>query len=341
MTKDFKKPKKKDLISITDLSPKEILEIINVSLKLKLQTKLGEDADYLKNKNLVMFFEKPSLRTKLSFDIGIKQLGGNAIYFGANEVGFGVRESIEDIAKTTSSMANMIMARTYSHETVEKLAKNSDVAVINGLSDLEHPCQALADLLTIYETKGTLSGLKVAFIGDGNNNVTHSLALACASLGMNFSTACPQGYFMDEKISNKVNNLAKKSGSKVLETTKIGEAVKNADIVYTDTWVSMGDEAEKEQRIKDFKGYTVNEEVMSLAKKDAHFMHDMPAYRGFEVSSDVMDGDQSLAFKQAENRLHAQKGLMLYLSSFNQKPKFQIKLNQEFLNSLHPEATLI
>ncbi len=332
MTKNFKSLTKKDLVSITDLSPKEILEVVNVSLKMKLQTKLGESVDYLKNKNLAMFFEKPSLRTKLSFDIGIKQLGGNAVYFSSEEVGFGVRESIEEMSKVTSSMADLIMARTYKHETIQKLAENSSVPVINGLSDLEHPCQALADLLTIYETKGKLKGLKVAFIGDGNNNVTHSLALASASLGIDFSTGCPQDYFMNKKISKKVKILAKKSGSSLFETTKISEAVKNADIVYTDTWVSMGNEKEKEKRIKDFKGYTVTSEVMALAKKDAHFMHDMPVYRGFEVSEEVMDGEQSLAFKQAENRLHAQKGLMLYLSSFNQKPKFQIKLSEELLN---------
>jgi len=305
--------KQKHFLSITDFSAQEIWEVLAMALKLKKELKKnGKNQGFLKNKTLAMIFEKPSLRTRVSFETGMTQLGGHAIYLGPADIGMGKRESIADVAKVVSSMADIVMARTFSHETVEEFAKNSAVPVINGLSDLEHPCQTLADLLAILEIKGKLKGLTIGYVGDGENNVAHSLCLASAILGINFNCGSPKGYFMDQKIVKKAKLIAK-SGIKILETTSPEEAVTKADVVYTDTWVSMGDEEEKEKRLKIFKPYQVNENLMSFSKKDAVFMHDLPAYRDNEVVSTVIDGPQSVVFQQAENRLHAQKALMLYL----------------------------
>ncbi len=277
---------KKDFLSITDLTAKEIWQVLSLAKKIK-----HSHLDSCKDKTMVMLFEKPSLRTKLSFDVAFNQLGGHTVFFGPDEVGLGKREAISDVAKVTSSMADLIVARVFSHQQLTELANNSKIPVINALSDLEHPCQALADFLTIWEIKGKLKGLTLAFIGDGENNVARSLALGCAILGINFKCASPIGKYTDSPK----------------------EAIKNADIVYTDTWVSMGDEAEKDKRLKVFKNYQVNQKLMALAKKDAIFMHDMPAYRGKEVSAEVIDGKQSVMFQQAENRLHTQKALISYL----------------------------
>jgi len=260
-----------------------------------------------------MVFEKPSLRTRVSFETGMTQLGGHAIYLAPSDIGLGKRESIGDTAKVISSMANVIMARTFSHETVEKLACFSTVPVINGLSDLEHPCQILADVMTIWEMKGALKGLYIAYVGDGENNVTHSLCLIAGILGMNFSYASPKKFEMDEFILNKAKQYALKTGSDLVEANDPIIAVKNADVVVTDTWVSMGDESEKEKRLKVFKKYQVNKKLMSYAKRDAIFLHCLPAYRGYEVTSDVIDGSQSMVFEEAENRLHVQKALLIYL----------------------------
>ncbi|MBI2335110.1 ornithine carbamoyltransferase [Candidatus Daviesbacteria bacterium] len=286
-------------LSITDLTAKEIWQVFALAKK---QNKL-----VLKGKSLALIFEKPSLRTRLSFEIAMTQLGGHAVYLGPSDIGLEKRESAKDVARVTSSMADMIMARVFKHKTVEKLAEYASVPVINGLSDLEHPCQALADLFTIWEIKAKIQGLKIAFVGDGENNVTHSLCLGAVMLGALFACGSPKGYWMNKDIVKK----AKKYGS-VLETVDPKEAVKNADVVVTDTWVSMGD-TDKEKRMEIFKPYQVNKKLMSLAKKEAIFMHCLPAHRGEEVTADVIDGPQSVVFQEAENRLHIQKALLLWL----------------------------
>ncbi len=260
-----------------------------------------------------MVFEKPSLRTRVSFETGMTQLGGHAIYLAPSDIGMGKRESIGDTAKVLSSMVDILLARTFDHSTVTELAANSSVPVINALSDLEHPCQILADLMTIYEIKRTLDGLKIAYVGDGENNVTHSLCLASGKLGMEFACASPNGFGMKKNIVRKAKQSALKTHAKITETTDPVEAVRNADAVITDTWVSMGDEAEKKKRFEIFKPYQVNERLMDNAKNDAIFLHCLPAYRGNEVTSDVIDGKQSVVFQEAENRLHAQKALLVFL----------------------------
>ena len=308
--------KNKHFLSIADLSAKQIQTVLDLGQKMKHELKDKEvNQSLLAKKTLVMIFEKPSLRTRLSFEIGMTQLGGHAIYLAPSDIGLGVREEISDVAKVTASMTDIIMARVFKHETVKKLAKYSSIPVINALSDLEHPCQILADLLTILEVKKTLAGLKIAFIGDGENNVTHSLALACGMLGIHFTVASPKGYEMNKDIAQKAKKLAGQTNVSIIETNDPEKAVRDADVVYTDTWVSMGDEKEKEKRIKVFSPYQVTDKLMKLAKKDAIFMHDLPAYRGNEMTKEVIDGPQSVVFQQAENRLHAQKALLVYLLS--------------------------
>lgn len=307
---------KKDFLSITDLNAKEIWQVLLMAKKLKEELKIeGKNKHFLEDKQMVMLFEKPSLRTKLSFDLSFNQLGGHPVYFGASEVGLGKRESVSDVAQVISSMADLIVARVFKHEDLKSLAKNSKVSVINALSDLEHPCQALADLLTIWEVKGKLEGLTLAYVGDGENNVPHSLVLGCALLGINFKCASPKGFWMNKKIVSKAKTLNSKI--EIIQTKDPKKAVKGADIVYTDTWISMGDEKQQDKRLKIFKSYQVNKALMLLAKKDAIFMHDMPAYRGHEVTSEVIDGSNSVVFQQAENRLHAQKALILFLMTNN------------------------
>ncbi|TSC86565.1 MAG: ornithine carbamoyltransferase [Parcubacteria group bacterium Gr01-1014_8] len=302
----------KHVLSIADLTSKEITEILNLAKKLKSELKKkGANSPLFKNKTLVMIFEKPSLRTRLSFEIGMTQLGGHAVYLAPSDIGLGKRESIADASKVISRMGDIIMARVFSHENVREMAAHSSVPVINALSDLEHPCQSLADVMTMWEHKRYLKGLKVAFIGDGENNVTHSLALISGLLGMHFVTASPKGYWMNKGIVAQAKKFAAKSGGSISETTKPEVAAKNADVVYTDTWVSMGDEAGKEQRLKIFRPYRVTKRLMSLAKKDALFMHDLPAYRDNEVEADVIDGPKSVVFQQAENRLHVQKAILV------------------------------
>lgn len=305
---------KKDFLSILDLSAKEILYILELAEKLKLELKTkGYNDPLLKSKSLVMIFEKPSLRTRLSFEVGMNQLGGHAVYLAPTDIGIGTREPISDIAQVASTMGDIIMAKTYKHETIKEFADYSTNPVINGLSDLEHPCQILADLLTILEKKGKFKGLKLAFLGDGENNVTHSLALACSLLGINFFVAAPYGYQMKDDILTLAQRIARENDSFITETYDPKEAIQRADVVYTDTWVSMGDEKEKEKRLSIFKKYQVTQGLMDLAKPDAIFMHDLPAYRGNEVTSEVIDGSQSVVIQQAENRLHAQKALIIYL----------------------------
>ena len=297
----MKKPR--HFLSVTDFSEDEIWKILRLAKKLK-SSPLSKHDKLLRSKTLVMLFEKPSLRTRLSFEIGMTQLGGHAIYLAPTDISMGKRESVADIAKVTSRMADIIMARTFEHSTIEELANNSSVPVINGLSNLEHPCQILADLMTIYEVKKKLKNLKIAYLGDCENNVTHSLALAGKVLGYEFTAAGPKGYWMDKGIIKR---------SKAKQLVKPEDAVRRADVVITDTWVSMGDEKEKKERVTRLSSYQVNKKLMDLAKKDAIFMHCLPAYRGFEVASEVIDGPRSVVFQEAENRLHTQKSLILFL----------------------------
>lgn len=301
-------------LSITDISKDELLSILNLSAQLKKEIYDGKrNEEVLKNKSMLMIFEKPSLRTRVSFEIGMTQLGGHALYLAPADIGMGTREEPRDVAAVVSRMGDIIMARTFKHSTVEELAAHSKVPVINALSDLEHPCQILADLLTIQEVKGTLQGLTITFLGDGNNNVTHTMALAAGMLGIHFRVGAPEGYFMDKDIVVKAKKFAAETGGSITESANPEDMVKDADVVVTDTWVSMGDEAEKAERLRIFPPYQVSEAMMKLAKKDAIFMHCLPAYRDKEVAASVLDGPQSIAYQEAENRLHAQKGLIVWL----------------------------
>ncbi len=296
------------LLSMANLSNTDIVEILDIAEDIKEKRRKGKITDLLKNKSLAMIFEKSSTRTRVSFEVGMNDLGGSALYLNPNDIQIGRGETIEDTAKVISSYAHAITARVYEHETVVKLAENSKVPVINALSDEEHPCQVLADLLTIREYKNKISNLKFVWVGDGNN-VCNSLILACAIVGMEMVAACPKGYEPDEKYIRK----AKELGGVITVTNDIKEAAKDADILYTDVWVSMGDEDEAEKRIKDFTGYQINESLLKIAKPDVIVMHCLPAHRGMEISAEVMDGPSSVIFEQAENRLHAHKAILLYL----------------------------
>lgn len=308
--------KKRDFLSVTGVSAKEFLTILRIASSLKKTLKrTGNNTPVLRGKTLIHIYEKPSLRTHASFDIGMYQLGGHALYLGPEHIGLGKREPVEHAAQVLSRMGSIIMARVFAHQTVVDLAKYSRVPVINGLSDLEHPCQILADMLTILEHKKKLKGLRLSYVGDCENNVTHSLALACGMMGMVFTACAPKGYMMHKDIVKEAKKYAMQFGGDIIETDNPKEAAQSADVIYTDTWVSMGDEKEKNKRLKALRPYQVNADLMRLAKKDAIFMHDMPAYLGNEVTKDVFDSPQSVAYDQAENRLHAQKGLLVFLLS--------------------------
>jgi len=291
---------RKDLISIVDLKSEDIQGLIASATRLKQ----GGRKPSLEGKILALMFEKPSLRTRVSFDVAMKQLGGDAIYLSPAEVGLGQREPISDVAKVLSRYVDGIVARTFSHSSVELLAQHATVPVINGLSDEEHPCQVLSDLLTIHEKKGKLKGLTLAYIGDANN-VANSLLLAAAITGIDFRMANPKGYDPKPELQ-KMAPMAQ-----FAQNPKI--AVENADVVYTDVWTSMGQEAEAERRRKAFAGYQVNAELLSLARKDAIFMHPLPAHHGEEIAEGVLDLPQSVVFDQAENRLHMQKAILVKL----------------------------
>jgi len=307
-------PKLRHCLRITDFTAKELEQILKLAAKLKKELKTkGKNRPILKEKTLAMIFEKPSLRTRISFEIGMTQLGGHALYLGPNDIQMGARESAHDIGVVTGSMADIIMARTFKHSTVEELADGSGVPVINGLSDLEHPCQILADYQTIWEKLGRYKKIALAYFGDGNNNVTHSLLLMSVLLGNEFRCASPKGYSMNPKVVAEAKTIAKKTKAKIVETTDPEAAAKGAQVMVTDTWVSMGLETEKAKRLKIFPAYQVTPALMKLADKRAIFMHCLPAYRGKEVAAEVIDGPQSVVFPEAENRLHAQKGLMAFL----------------------------
>jgi ornithine carbamoyltransferase len=297
--------KGKDLLSIADLNREDIPLLLSRAVELKAEGW----ASSLSEKVLALVFEKPSLRTRVSFEVAMRQLGGQAVYLSPAEVGLGKRESVPDVARVLSRYVNAIAARTFAHQTLEVLAQFADVPVINALSDLEHPCQALADLLTIYEKKGDLEGLTLAYIGDGNN-VAHSLMLASALAGINFRIASPSGYEMRDDIITLAKGYALESGVEIMCTEDSRQAVRGADILYTDVWTSMGQEAESEKRRAAFAGYQVNGALLMLAEEDAILMHPLPAHHGEEVEEGILEGPQSVVFDQAENRMHMQKALL-------------------------------
>lgn len=304
--------KGKHFLTLADFTKDEIMQIILDAIKLKDMQKKGETHHYLKGKTLAMIFEKLSTRTRVSFEVGMFQLGGHALFLGKDDLQMGRGETVEDTAKVLSRFVDGIMIRAYSHESVEQLANNSSVPVINGLTDDYHPCQVLADLMTLYEAKGSLEGKKLAYVGDGNN-MAHSLMIGCAKLGVNCSIAAPKGYEPKQAIVKKAQEFANETGA-VIEVTNDPKAAANgADAVYTDVWTSMGWEAEQKERLKAFIDFQVNSGLMAEADPKAVFLHCLPAHRGEEVSSDVIDGPQSLVFEEAENRLHVQKALMVAL----------------------------
>ena len=298
----------RDLISISDLSPEELGRVLSTALSLKRD---GYPRA-LEGQTLALLFEKPSLRTRVSFDVAMQQLGGHAVYLSQSEVGLGQREPVSDIARVLSRYVQGIVARTYSQQTLVDLAEFASVPVINALSDEEHPCQALADLLTIRERKGDLRGVRIAFIGD-SNNVASSLAQASVLQGANFTIAAPPGYRFSEDVTLRVEDLARQGGGRFSMVDSPREAVQDVDVVYTDVWTSMGQEHSYSQRVAAFSEYTVTPELMSIAKPDAIFMHDLPAHRGEEALESVIEGPQSVVFDQAENRLHAQRAVLLLL----------------------------
>lgn len=301
--------KRKSLASLYDLTREEIEQILKTSELLKLQNFRGEAHPLLKGKTLAMIFEKASTRTRVSFEVGMWQLGGYALYLSASDLQLGRGETIGDTAQVLSRYVDGIMARVFAHQTILGLVQYSRVPVINGLSDYSHPCQGLADLFTVYEKKGRLSGLKLAFVGDGNN-VAHSLLYGCSKTGMNIVVGCPRGYEPKEEVVSRSVEEGRRSGSTVKVTNDPKEAVQGADVIYTDVWTSMGQEKEKEERIKIFKPYQVNPGLVKGAKEDYIFMHCLPAHRGEEVTNEVADSRNSVIFDQAENRMHTQKALM-------------------------------
>jgi ornithine carbamoyltransferase len=281
-------------------------------IRTALSMKRDGSPPLLEGKTAALVFEKPSLRTRVSFEVGMKQLGGSAIYLSQSEVGLGQREPVEDVARVLSRYVSGIVARTYAQETLTGLAAAADVPVINALSDDEHPCQALADLLTVREKKGQIAGVRIAFVGDGNN-VAASLAMAAGLAGAELVIASPPEYSLPPDIVEASREWARRTGGAIETVVSPEDAARGADVVYTDVWTSMGQEAERRQRIEAFQGYQVDSELMSLAKPDAIFMHDLPAHRGEEITNEVIEGPQSVVFQQAENRLHAQKALLAAL----------------------------
>ena len=302
----------KHLLKISDLGTEEFEGLMSLTEKLKNETKRGKTHHLLKGKSLCMIFAKSSTRTRVSFEVGMHQLGGNPLFLSSTDIQLGRGETIYDTANVLSRYLDGIMIRTFKQSDVEDLARYGSIPIINGLTDDHHPCQALADLFTIYEHKNTLKGLKLAYIGDGNN-VAHSLVEACALAGINFSVATPKGYECDKGIMDGAKHRAKSIGSVITQTNDPEEAISNADAVYTDTWISMGQEKEKEDRIKLFMPYQINKELYAHAKDDAIFLHCLPAYRGLEMTEDIIDSPFSVVFDEAENRLHAQKAVMAAL----------------------------
>jgi len=287
----------------------DLENIIDLAIKLKKKSKKGESIDILKGKTLGMIFEKSSTRTRVSFETGMTKLGGHAIFLGKNDIQLGRGETIEDTALVLSRYVDLIMFRAMSNKDMKELAKHATVPVISGLDDKEHPCQVITDLMTIKEHKGKLEGLNFVYLGDGKNNMSHSYLLGCGIAGMNVKIVSPKKYWPDEFYVKE----AKKFKVKVEITDKIESSTKDADVIATDTWISMGDESQKQQRLKDFKGYTVNNKLMKQAKPDAIFLHCLPAYYDYEVTKEVAHGLQSVIFDEAENRMWAQIAIMVTL----------------------------
>ncbi len=306
--------KNKDLISIHDLTVGEVATILDVAKKLKRKQNAGEPHQYLKGKTLAMLFSKASTRTRTSFEVGFWQLGGHPIYLSdaASQIGRG--EPIRDTARVLSRFVDGIMIRTFSHDSVIELAKYASVPVINGLTDLLHPCQALTDMFTIQEKMAVLKGRKLVYVGDGNN-MAHSLMFACAKVGMNMVCASPKGYQPDPVILQQAQEDAAKTGCTITVEEDLFKAAKGADVLYTDVWTSMGEEAEREIRFKALHNYQINKELMAVARPEAIVLHCLPAHRGEEITEEVLEGPQSVVFDQAENRLHVQKAIMALLMS--------------------------
>ncbi len=304
----------KDFLTLAELPSADIAKLLQLAQDIKAKLQAGEEYTPLKGKTLGMIFEKSSTRTRVSFEVGMLQLGGHALFLSSNDIQIGRGETIADTAKVLSEYLDGIMIRTFGHDKIEELAENASIPVINGLTDLAHPCQTLADLLTVIEIKGSLKGLKMAYIGDGNN-VAHSLMMGCAKMGMDFSIGCPEGYAPDEKIVAMSQAEAEANGCQVVVTTSAEEAIKDADIVYADVWTSMGQEKENSIRLAAFKDYQINAELVSHAKADYLFMHCLPAHRGEEMTAEIIDGPNSVVFHQAGNRLHAQKAVLVDLMS--------------------------
>lgn len=307
---DSKEKNKKDLISIGNLKTKEIEEIFSLTDQLKKDKSKFSKA--LSGKTLVLIFQKPSNRTRVSFEVGMYQLGGNSLYLGPNEINLGVRESTGDVARTLSRYVDGIVIRTYEHKNVIELAESAGVPVINGLSDFSHPCQALADIYTIKEKLKKTKGITLAYIGDGNN-VCNSLIYTCAKLGLNMNVGVPKGYEPDKRVLAEAKVVAKTNACIINLFNSSSEAVKGADVVYTDVWTSMGQEKEAEDRKKIFQGFQVNDNLLRLAKKGVLIMHCLPAHRGEEITDEVMDSPNSIVFDQAENRMHVQKAILIKL----------------------------
>ncbi|RXI98736.1 ornithine carbamoyltransferase [Anaerobacillus alkaliphilus] len=309
---NIKKYKGKNFLTLLDYSSEEVLELLHFSRLLKQYQKEGVPHQYLVGKTLAMIFEKSSTRTRVSFEVGMNQLGGSALFLSSKDSQLGRGEPISDTAQVLSRYVDGIMIRTHGHEIIEELANNSTVPVINALTDDFHPCQAMADLLTIYEVKGTFKGIKTVYVGDGNN-VAHSLLIGCAKVGMDVTITTPIGYEPKQWIVEEIKAICEETGAKFHITNDPIEAVQGADVIYTDVWTSMGYEEETAKRLADFEAFQVNEELVKYAKKDYMFLHCLPAHRGEEVSIEVIDGKNSFIFDQAENRLHVQKAILVAL----------------------------
>lgn len=301
-----------NFLSITDLTSDEVRWVVQESVRIKKEP----TSHHLSGRVIALIFEKPSVRTRVSFEVGIRQMGGECIYLSRDDVGLGVRESESDVVRVLQRWVDVIVARVFSHSTLQALVQDASIPVVNALSDLEHPCQAIGDMLTIYECKGGLEGLKIVFVGDGNN-VASSLALACASVGAHFTLASPKGHRIPEVLWEESKRRASENGSGMSWVAMPQEAVRDADVVYTDVWTSMGQEDQRKERLKAFAAYQVNEELMAAAKPETVFMHDMPARRGEEISEGMLDHPGSVVFDQAENRLHAQKAILVSILGTN------------------------
>lgn len=302
--------KKRDLISLEEVSKEELMRLLALSMEMKHDP--GHSVHLLRDKIIGLVFQKPSLRTRVSFEVGIAQMGGRCVYLGPDEINLGVRESTPDVSKTLSRYLNGIVARTNSHEDLLLLAEHATVPVINGLSDVYHPCQAVADLFSIKEHFQTLEGLTIAFVGDGNN-VCHSLLLGAARMGVSVNIASPAGYEPDKEVIEKALKLCTESGARIEVCRDPVAAVKGANVIYADVWISMGQEDESEKRLSEFQGYQINADLVKQAHAQYIFMHCLPAHRGEEVTAEVIDGPNSIVFTQAENRLHSQKAVLNFL----------------------------